>query len=176
MKRFFIAAFLISISAATIYSNDLPKINIRMTVCKRTVLQKVTPYYSGQSSQLEEKEVITIYSDAINSARKDYTAICGPYSEIAEYTLLDGLKVGPYYYYSLVHGGNCEQKITVTGSYKNDQKHGEWIKKSLMDCAGLQGTPFAWINGSHDDRVESYTIYDNGKIIYYVGWALTNNT
>ena len=171
MKLSLIFVFIISISAANAYSENSPNFSGRMTVCKKTIITHnddsptVIPYYSGSYEGRQEKQVITVHYDPSDSAKKDYIAICGTYGEIAEYTFVNGVRDGSYSHYFHVRGGNCEETTTTTGSYKNDQKDGTWVKEDILDCGGLLALR-EWgreLNGSHDQM--TYTVYNDGKIV-----------
>ena len=172
MKLSFIVILIISMNAINVHSQNNPKFSGRMTVCKNTVIElndpsknKAAPYYSENYGNLEEKKKITIYYNANDSERTDYTAICGTYGEIAKYTFIEGIKDGAYSYYFHEHGGNCEETITMTGSYKNNQKDGTWIKEDILDCAGLLSLKELgrWLNGSYDQM--TYIVYNDGRKI-----------
>ena len=149
------------IITSTYFDKDGSRTNGRITECK-------TYYYGGSeithtAAVDNEKKVLTkVYYDK-NGENKDYTKICNAYGEITSINFVDGAMDGAYKYQARYHGGNAESNELVTGTYKNNQKDGEWVRYYALDCAGTLNTWFEWINGSYDEK--TITIYNNGDVV-----------
>ncbi|MEI6080053.1 MAG: hypothetical protein WCQ53_05425 [bacterium] len=189
MRRLFITTLLISVSFSTLYAQQTQN-NGKFRA--KTDESGNTTYYKGDA-ELEGKVVIcevTTYkvsssdpyaatytqgnNEPVTSSSTyyfdketlvDLRTTCGALGAATEYNFSNGKANGAYVYDFFAHGGTCDSKTKITGSYKNNLKDGEWLTEEIMDCGGLVswGKWGRWLNGSHDQITR--TIYDDGKVL-----------
>lgn len=150
------------VTSLNYYEDDGLKTNGIVTVCNTYKYGGGTGAYYTSSTPSGRNKHTEVYYDKLNS-NKDYTDICGDYSDYTSITFRDGEMHGRYYYYNHVHGGNCDYTEVERGSYLNNKKEGKWYTDKTMDCAGTLNTWFEWINGSYENTTVS--TYADGVIV-----------